>query len=170
MVLSIRVLTPHRICGVIFFVKLKGETMVSKITSSITEINQKGVYSGFIGRRLYGTIRYNKAKELLRFGTLQAPIDNAKDVGIIVLPTTELTATELANWLKQNKIVDLTIGNYFNGKYKSDIGVSFNETSLCVQINNITSIRLKDIAMQMRKDFRQESVLIKDNSTGKIWR
>ena len=46
--------------------------MVSKETSSITEINQKGVYSGFIGRRLYGTIRYNKSKELLRFGTLQA--------------------------------------------------------------------------------------------------
>ena len=150
-----------------FFVKLKGEAMALRETSSITEINQKGVYSGFIGRRLYGTIRYNKSKELLRFGTLQA---NAKDVGIIVLFTTELTATEIASWLKQKEILDWTIGNYFNGKYKSDIGVSFNETSLCVQINNITSTKLKAIALQMCKDLRQESVLIKDYSTGKIWR
>ena len=141
--------------------------MVSKITSSITEINQKGVYSGFIGRKLYGTIRYNKTKELLRSGTLQA---NIKDVVIIALPTTELTATEIANWLKQKEMFDWTIGNYFNGKYKSDIGVSFNETSLCVQINNITSTKLKTNALQMCKDLRQESVLIKDYSTGKIWR
>ena len=141
--------------------------MVSKITSSITEINQKGVYSGFIGRRLYGTIRYNKAKELLRFGTLQAPID---DVVIIALPTTELTATEIANWLKQKEMFDWTIGNYFNGKYKSDIGVSFNETSLCVQINNIAPTKLKNIAMLMCKDFRLASVLVKDYSTGKMWR
>ena len=141
--------------------------MVSKITSSITEINQKGVYSGFIGRKLYGTIRYNKTKELLRFGTLQA---NAKDIGIIVLPTAELTATEIANWLKQKEMFDWTIGNYLNGRYKSDIGVSFDETSLCVQIYNITSTMLKDIAMKICKDFRKESVLVKDYSTGKIWR
>ncbi len=149
-----------------FFVKLKGETMVSRETSSITEINQKGVYSGFIGRRLFKIIRYDKAKELLSASQQNIGFKNT-DGGIIVFP--ELSSTEMANWLKQKEMFNWTIGNYLDGKYKSNFGVRFDETSLCVQINNITSTKLKDIALKMCKDLRQGSVLVKDFSTNKIW-
>lgn len=134
------------------------------------EINQKGVYSGFMGRRLYDAIKFNKDKELLRAPQSTTKFENVDD-GIIAIFQVGAgpNINELINWLTQNEIFDWTIGNYFNGKYKSNIGARFDETSLCVQINEKNSAKLDTIGTKLRKDFYQESVLVKEFSINTVW-
>lgn len=134
---------------------------------TIEEINQKGVYSGFLGRMLYEEVKYNKEKEIAREDSLNEAtcqeFENAKNGGIITF------STDVSNIQLLNHNVAWTIGNYFNGRYKYKNGKSFNKKSLSLEIMGISSQQLLNMSKEICADFHGETVLVKDFSQNKIF-
>ena len=165
----------------------------------IEEIQQKGVYSGLIGRRLYENLRYVKEKEIEScqndlLENIDYEFDNEEQGGIITFSTdvnaVELSPNKLINWIKQkiktlenrllkNKKIDKvandngvaawTVGHYLDGRYKAKNGKNFGENSLSLEIIGITSKQLQKIAEDICNAFDQETVLVKDFIKNKIY-
>lgn len=62
-----------------------------------------------------------------------------------------------------------SVGNFFKGKYVGDNGEMYDEKSLSVEINGLSSKSLLKVAELLAKDFMQETVLVKDLNTNKIY-
>ena len=62
-----------------------------------------------------------------------------------------------------------SVGNFFHGRYVGDNGEKFDEKSLCLEINGLSSLSLLKIAENIAKSFGQETVLVKDLNSGKIY-
>lgn len=164
----------------------------------IEEIQQKGVYSGMVGRKLYNDIKYSQGNEIASSGSMSEAIDfefgKEEHGGIITFSTdvnaVELSPNKLVNWVKQkvatignrlgkNKKIDKiaskngavawTVGNFLNGRYMSKRGKGFGEKSLSLEIVGISSEQLQKIAEELCEEFKQETVLVKDFATGKIY-
>ena len=63
----------------------------------------------------------------------------------------------------------ITIGNNFTGRYFSEDGAVFNEKSSSIEIGGISSEVLILFAIALCKEFRQETVLVKDFNINKIF-
>ena len=63
----------------------------------------------------------------------------------------------------------ITIGNLFKGRYKSPEGQIYNEKSLAVEVLFINGRQLIELATSLAREFRQETVLAKDNATNEIY-
>ena len=70
---------------------------------------------------------------------------------------------------KEEKIEAYSVGNFFKGKYVGDNGEMYNEKSLAIEINGISSRHLLEFAEMLAKDFMQETVLVKDLNLNKIY-
>lgn len=82
------------------------------------------------------------------------------------------------NKIKQKKLgsedVDdyigaFSIGNFFSGRYIGDNGKMFDESSLSIEINGISSNGLIYLAEEIASEFQQETVLVKDLNINKIF-
>jgi len=62
-----------------------------------------------------------------------------------------------------------SVGNFFHGKYVGDNGEMFNEKSLCIEVNGLSSRSLLRLAEYLSDSFRQETVLVKDLNNNKIY-
>lgn len=62
-----------------------------------------------------------------------------------------------------------SIGKAFKGRYVSDNGKIFDEHSISVEINGLSSRGLLNVAELIAKEFMQETVLVKDLNTNKIY-
>lgn len=62
-----------------------------------------------------------------------------------------------------------SIGNFFSGRYIGDNQKMFNETSLTIEINGISSQGLIYLAEKIAIEFNQETVLVKDLNKNKIF-
>ena len=62
-----------------------------------------------------------------------------------------------------------SVGNFFKGKYVGDNGEMYDEKSIAVEINGLSSKSLLTIAEMIAKEFRQETVLVKDLNKNKIY-
>ena len=62
-----------------------------------------------------------------------------------------------------------SLGNFFKGKYVGDNGEMFNDKSLCLEINGLSSKSLLKLAEMISDRFRQETVLVKDLNKNKIY-
>lgn len=62
-----------------------------------------------------------------------------------------------------------SIGNSFKGKYVGDNGEEYNERSMSVEINGLSSKGLLYLGEMIARAFHQESVLIKDLNQNKIY-
>jgi hypothetical protein len=62
-----------------------------------------------------------------------------------------------------------SIGNFFSGRYIGDSGKMFDEKSLSVEINGISTKALFYFAEEIAKEFEQETVLVKDLNADKIF-
>ena len=62
-----------------------------------------------------------------------------------------------------------SIGNFFSGRYVGDNDKTFNEKSLSIEINGISTDALIYLAEEIATDFNQETVLVKDLNTSKIF-
>ena len=117
-----------------------------------------------------------------------------KKGGIIVFSTDvnaeKQSDNKIINWLKQkmitisnrlnatkkidkiaadNKLVGWTIGHYLDGRYTSPKnGKQYGENSLSVEIIGVDFEQLMKISMELCAAFRQESVLLKDYSSGRV--
>ena len=62
-----------------------------------------------------------------------------------------------------------SVGNFFKGKYVGDNGEMYDEKSLSIEINGLSTKSLVKVAEDIANRFRQETVLVKDLNTGKIF-
>lgn len=69
----------------------------------------------------------------------------------------------------KNELVGWTIGYYLNGRYTSPKnGKQYGENSLSLEIIGVDFEKLYTIAMEICDSFSQESVLLKDFSSGRV--
>ena len=61
------------------------------------------------------------------------------------------------------------MGNFFKGKYVGDNGEMYNERSLAIEINGLSSKSLLKVAEMIAQEFMQETVLVKDLNRNKIY-
>lgn len=62
-----------------------------------------------------------------------------------------------------------SLGNFFKGKYVGDNGEMFNDNSICLEINGLSSKSLLKLAEMIADRFKQETVLVKDLNKNKIY-
>lgn len=62
-----------------------------------------------------------------------------------------------------------SLGNFFKGKYLGDNGEMFNDRSICLEINGLSSKSLLKLAEMIADRFKQETVLVKDFNRNKIY-
>jgi hypothetical protein len=62
-----------------------------------------------------------------------------------------------------------SLGNFFKGKYVGDNGEMFNDRSICLEINGLSSKSLLKLAELIADRFKQETVLVKDLNRNKIY-
>ena len=65
--------------------------------------------------------------------------------------------------------VAYSVGRSFNGKYVGDNGEMYDEKSLSVEVNGFSGRSLLKFAEMLADVFMQETVLVKDLNTGKIY-
>ena len=68
-----------------------------------------------------------------------------------------------------DEVYGVTIGNFVKGRYKSDSGNLFDESSLSVEIIGITTEVLNSVAESLAQEFKQETVLVKDYTSNRIY-
>ena len=68
-----------------------------------------------------------------------------------------------------DEIFGVSIGNYVKGRYKSDSGNLFDESSLSIEIIGITTEVLNKVAESLASEFKQETVLVKDYTSNRIY-
>lgn len=153
-----------------------------------------GTYNGT--RYLSEAIKYNNKRALctnLNEGAQFEPSENEKG-GIIVLSTdvnaVKQSENKVINFLKQkmktianrftatkkidkiasdNELIGWTIGHFFNDRYTSPKnGKQYGENSLSIEIIGVDFDKLYKIAMEVCDSFEQESVLLKDYSSGRV--
>jgi hypothetical protein len=82
--------------------------------------------------------------------------------------------TRSLNDLERNITKDyigaFSVGKFFNGRYFGDDGKVYNENSLSIEINGISSIGLYRFGEIIAREFEQEVVLVKDFNNNKIFR
>lgn len=62
-----------------------------------------------------------------------------------------------------------SVGNFFKGRYVGDNGKIYDEKSISVEINGLSSKGLFELAEKLCTEFQQETVLVKDFNTNKIY-
>lgn len=71
---------------------------------------------------------------------------------------------------KKHEIQGLSIGRFFRGRYyRAQTGEIFNETSLSVEVIGISTEMLLAFATALAAEFNQETVLVKDYATNRIY-
>lgn len=157
--------------------------------------NRRNAYS--LSRALEHAIRFDKEKMVASGGLMldgiQFEPSDSERGGIIIFSqevnAIGLSKNKLVNWAKQklatlsnrlsgkrkidkiaddNELIGWTVGNYLNGRYKAKNGVFYGEKSLSLEIIGVSTDTLIKIAEQLCVVFKQESVLVKDYSTGRV--
>lgn len=67
------------------------------------------------------------------------------------------------------KGVGVTIGNFVGGKYKEKDGAMYDETSFSIEIMGIDPDFLVNVAEELVREFKQETVLVKDYGSNNIY-
>lgn len=62
-----------------------------------------------------------------------------------------------------------SVGNFFKGKFVGESGEVYDETSLSIDVNGLSSESLTQLAENIAERFHQETVLVKDLNNGKIF-
>lgn len=148
-------------------------------------------------KRLYSAIKVEDVNVIAKGGLLDEGVEfeiDPKENGGVIVFSTDVNAVKqadnkLVDWLKKrvktvanrftatkkidkvatlNDLVGWTVGKFLNGRYTAKNGKTFGENSLSVEIVGVDSEKLIDIAEQLCRLFDQESVLVKDYTTGKI--
>lgn len=155
-------------------------------------LNEAKSWSDGMKKNNFPKINFSIEKTILSEGIDFEPEENEKG-GIIVFSTdvnaVELSPNKIKNWVKQkiatytnrfqttkmidkiadkHQLIGWTIGHYLDGRYKAKNGKMFGENSLSVEIIGINFEKLISIAEDICRDFKQESVLLQDFSSGRV--
>ena len=133
----------------------------------------------------YGFAKY-KGGMIVFALTVNATIDNIEKNALKAF--LKKTYCSFKNRVSKNKIIDkivkawnakfgneddmflgaMTVGNNFKGKYQSGNQI-YNDKSTSLELGGVPSELLLMFATLLCKEFKQESVLVKDFNTGKIF-
>lgn len=157
--------------------------------------NINGTYN--IYNKLYHSIKVCENNVITRNEKLDEAIEGSIDMdkgGVIVL-STDVNAVrqderKIVDFLKKklstyknrlsygkmiNKrakefedIYAWTIGKFLSGRYKSKDGTIFDENSISVELLGVSTDTLISFAESLCRDFKQETVLVKDYENGRI--
>lgn len=155
-------------------------------------LNEAKSWSEGMKKNGFPKISFSEEKTLVSEGIDFEP-DEDKKGGIIVFSTdvnaVELSPNSLKNWLKKkvatfsnrfnstkkidkiadkHQLVGWTIGHYLDGRYKAKNGKKYGENSLSVEVIGIGFEKLLEIAEDICRDFKQESVLLQDFTSGRV--
>jgi hypothetical protein len=86
-----------------------------------------------------------------------------------VINTFNSTEKKLGDSVVDDYIGAFSIGNFFSGRYIGDNEKVFDESSLSIEINGISTNGLMYLAEEIAKEFDQETVLVKDLNVNKIY-
>ncbi len=67
--------------------------------------------------------------------------------------------------LPHKEVYGFSIGNFFKGRYRSDEGGTFDEKSKSIEIVGVPFELICAIGAKVAVEFKQQSVLVKDNSS-----
>ena len=70
--------------------------------------------------------------------------------------------------IKHPEVFGYSIGKFFTGRYKAKDGTLYDENSLSIEIIDIPFDLVCIIASEIARSFKQQSVLVKDNSSREI--
>ena len=145
------------------------------------------------GRYLYEQIKREITSRYLT-EALDFEISGDETGGTIVFSTdvnaVPMSKNKIVNWVKQkvatlnnritatnkidkvaqnNDLVGWTIGKGLSGRYTAKNGKAFGENSVSVDLVGISTDKLLKIATELCNLFNQESVLVKDYNTQKVY-
>ena len=149
------------------------------------------------GRYLYEQIKRESTNKYLT-ESLSEGIDfeiSGDETGGTIVFSTDVNAVpmsknKIVNWIKQkvatinnrltatskidrvaqdNELVGWTIGKGLSGRYTAKNGKAFGENSLSLDLVGIPTDKLLKIATELCNLFNQESVLVKDYNTQKVY-
>lgn len=100
----------------------------------------------------------NKLKQFL--ATIQQRLTKDKKIGSLI---------NKFNKTSEEYIGAFSLGNFFHGKYVSDDGKVFDEKSMAMEINGLSTKSLIKVAEAICNEFSQETVLVKDLNANKIF-
>ena len=86
--------------------------------------------------------------------------------GVITFPA-GINALEWSD--KDNFGGAYSVGHCFKGKYVSDNGETYDETSFSIEVNGLSSQSLLQLAEHLAETVLQKTVLVKDLNNGKIF-
>jgi hypothetical protein len=70
---------------------------------------------------------------------------------------------------KFSEVQGISFGNMFKGRYRAESGEIFDENSMVVEFVGVKPETLFALADELRKEFDQEAVMVKDYSNNKIF-
>jgi hypothetical protein len=70
---------------------------------------------------------------------------------------------------RHDDVFGLTVGNFFNGKFKTINGKMYNETSTSIEIIGVDTQTLNRVAKDVAIEFGQEAVLVRNYITNKTY-
>jgi hypothetical protein len=70
---------------------------------------------------------------------------------------------------KSESVGMYSVGNFFKGKFVGESGEVYDETSLSIDVNGLSSESLIQFAENIAEKFHQETVLVKDLNNGKVF-
>lgn len=76
---------------------------------------------------------------------------------------------KIGDEIVEDYIGAFSIGNFFNGRYIGDNQKVFDEKSLSLEVNGISTNGIIYLAEEIAEEFKQETVLVKDLNTNKIF-
>lgn len=87
----------------------------------------------------------------------------------IIVKHNKKTAAQFQNGENPYGVVGFTVGNFFKGRYPAADGSVFDETSTSIEIIGIPQAALLVLATEIAKEFKQETVLVKDYESQRIY-
>ena len=69
----------------------------------------------------------------------------------------------------KESISEYSVGNFFRGGYIDDKGKKYNEKSICLEVKGVSTKTLFKLSEMICEELKQETVLVKDLNTNKIF-
>ncbi len=166
---------------------------IDKPHSSIYEcVNRANSWSEGMKLNSFPIIEYRSDREIIGEGIQFEPEADQRG-GIIAFSTDvnaiQLSPNKIVNWIKQeiatlenrltttkkvdrisvdHDLIRWTIGHYLDGRYTAKNGKQYGENSLSLEVVGVDFEKLVRIGEDLCKSFHQESVLVKDYSSGRV--
>lgn len=95
--------------------------------------------------------------------------DATRCLGGVLVFSTEVNTEKLSEQVAGYELASWTTGHYLHGRYTSTVnGTRYDENSLSLELMGVDHEQLVKISMELCASLEQESVLLKDYSSGRV--